>query len=199
MIIKKYVFFALIFIILMGLLYTSIRSGVLEKASSLVRNGLREDKDDDNDDDSDDDPILNPDGSFKKTESQTEDGERKDSEISNSPPECILRTISYSLEDFEKSSICNSYQDADCIDKTVECSASVRNLDYDLAGGFEVIFNYRIVGAPETYSTDSKIKTVQPRAIEEFSSSIQIQGPEANQEITCSFETGDTPKKEICF
>ncbi len=196
---KIHTIIILIFVILFGLLYISMRLGIPEKVSEFVSENILQNEDDDNDDDSDED--LPPED--VPLEDQQAGGEGGGSSAggdgtSPSSPGCIFRTVSYSLENFEKSSICNAYQGNVCIDKTVECSVSVRNLDYEIDGDFEIIFTFSSVGTPDIYTTDSETKTVQPRALEEFLSSIQIQGSEASQEFTCNFEAGATPGKEIC-
>ncbi|MBU0906527.1 MAG: hypothetical protein KKD18_03365 [Nanoarchaeota archaeon] len=200
--VEKRLIIALIAIVIVGLFYISARLS-FPIISDFVSENFQSGQDTDNDDDGNED--LPPDYAVSGS---TAPGGNQGGEVGpggdtsdnpTSPQGCVLRTVSYSLEDFEKTPTCNVYEGENCVDKTVECSVQVRNLDYSLEGDFELIFAYRIVDVPGVYSTDSETETLPPRAVKEFLSSLQVQGPEAKEDITCNFEMGKAPKREVCY
>ncbi len=104
--------------------------------------------------------------------------------------------ISYSIRNFEQSSFCNQYQGADCIDKTSDCSLLVENLDNQVTGIFEIKFTFSNPSNQEL-SSDILDYSISPGNNQTFASSFNIQGQEANQDISCSYTTLTIPEKII--
>lgn len=104
--------------------------------------------------------------------------------------------ISYSIRNFEQNSFCNQYQGVDCIDKTSDCSLLVENLDNQITGIFEIKFIFSNPSKQEL-SSDILSYSISPRNNQTFTSSFNIQGQEANQDISCSYATLKIPEKII--
>ena len=108
----------------------------------------------------------------------------------------IQGQVSYSIRNFKQNSFCNQYQGADCIDKTSDCSLLVENLDNQITGIFEIKF---IFSNPLNQELSSKILSysISSGNNQTFASSFNIQGQEANQDISCSYATLAIPEKII--
>ena len=190
---------ALVFIILLGAVYILIRLEVPQKISEEItqnKKALPPSKV----------PPQDSSAEYQTPPLPSADsatgGSESGSQSSQNPlpfQGCELRTISYGLKNFEKNSICSTYQDTDCVEKTIGCSVSVKNLDYETSGEFEIIFKYTFEDSQETYSTNSETKNVPSGETEKFSNSAVLSGADASREITCNFEVGSAPKKEVCF
>ncbi len=189
---KLHTTIALVFIILLGSIYISTRLEVPQKISEAITQNKKTLPP----------PAVPPQDSSTKSASSATGGSESGSQSSQNPlpfQGCELRTISYGLKNFEKNSICKTYQDTNCIEKTIDCAVSVKNLDYETSGEFEIIFKYTFEDSQETYSTTSETKNVPQRETEKFSNSAILSGADASREITCNFEVGSAPKKEVCF
>jgi len=116
---------------------------------------------------------------------------------------CQQQQISYSISNINKVQICN-FLDADnitCIDKSVECSVEVKNLDYQISGIFEIQLLYVLdgQGTDNFFDSTSSESEISPRQTKTFNGLIQISDPaKANEEINCFFQTLSVPTKEIC-
>lgn len=104
--------------------------------------------------------------------------------------------ISYSIRNFEQSSLCNQYQGTDCIDKTSYCSLLIENLDNQVTGIFEIKFTFSNPLNQEL-SFDILDYSISPGNNQTFASSFNIQGQDANQDISCSYTTLKIPEKII--
>lgn len=104
--------------------------------------------------------------------------------------------ISYSIKNFEQNSFCNQYQGIDCIDKTSDCLLLVENLDNQVIGIFEINFIFSDTLNQELFS-NSISHSISPGNNQTFASSFNIQGQDANQDISCSYATLTIPKKII--
>lgn len=104
--------------------------------------------------------------------------------------------ISYSIRNFKQSSLCNQYQGTDCIDKTSDCSLLIENLDNQVTGIFEIKFTFSNPLNQELFS-DILDYSISPGNNQTFASSFNIQGQEANQDISCSYTTLTIPEKII--
>lgn len=104
--------------------------------------------------------------------------------------------ISYSIKNFKQSSLCNQYQGTDCIDKTSDCSLLIENLDNQVTGIFEIKFTFSNPLNQEL-SSDILDYSISPGNNQTFASSFNIQGQEANQDISCSYTTLTIPEKII--
>ncbi len=104
--------------------------------------------------------------------------------------------ISYSIRNFKQSSLCNQYQGTDCIDKTSDCSLLIENLDNQVTGIFEIKFTFSNTSNQEL-SSDILDYSISPGNNQTFASSLNIQGQEANQDISCSYTTLTIPEKII--
>ena len=116
---------------------------------------------------------------------------------------CQQQQISYSISNINKIQTCN-FLDADsttCIDKSVECSVEVKNLDSQISGTFEIQFLYVLdgQGTDNFFDSTSSESEISPGQTKTFSGLIQISDPaKTNEEINCFFQTLSVPTKEIC-
>ena len=108
----------------------------------------------------------------------------------------IQGQVSYSIRNFKQSSLCNQYQGTDCIDKTSDCSLLIENLDNQVTGIFEIKFTFSNPLNQELFS-DILDYSISPGNNQTFASSFNIQGQEANQDISCSYTTLTIPEKII--
>lgn len=118
----------------------------------------------------------------------------------NSNQNCIEQQISYALKNFIKRETCNEFQQNTCVDKTVDCYLEVHNFDSSVSGIFSIKFTFLDNGI----AFDNAVieKNVNPEDFEIFNAvlELQSQGEEgrANQQIDCSFNTQEVPKKVVC-
>jgi len=112
---------------------------------------------------------------------------------------CEERQISYSLTKFQKTSKCNEFSGQNCIDKTATCSIDVKNLDYNIGGTFTISFTFFDL-KDESYiiQTTQVFYPIEPRNIKTFLSEINVQLPDSNKEISCSYITLEIPTKTVC-
>jgi len=110
--------------------------------------------------------------------------------------------ISYALKNFIKSSICLSFSGNICINKKVDCSVEVHNLDESISGQFAIKITLENLQDNIPLQEFSFSDTINSQNFKTFEKSItfESQSPEgeANKNYTCSFSTLEVPKKEIC-
>ncbi len=116
---------------------------------------------------------------------------------------CPEKQISYSMINFNKTSVCNENQSDVCIDKTVTCSMEIKNRDSEASGFFEVELTFREEENQNNVinKTDSRF-FLEPEEKNKISDSISLQSTGidgiANKKINCFFNTIEVPKKEVC-
>jgi hypothetical protein len=93
-----------------------------------------------------------------------------------------LEQISYSIRNFEQTSLCNEYQAENCIDKSSSCSLTAENLDNQVTGIFEIKFTFFNNLNDELFS-ESISYSISPGNNQTFKSNFNIQGQEANQDV----------------
>jgi len=144
----------------------------------------------------DDKSILEIIGDFLGIDSGGESSEEGSTTSTTQDSVSTQGQISYSIRNFEQNSFCNQYQGADCIDKTSDCSLLVENLDNQITGIFEIKF---IFSNPSNQELSSAILdySISSGKNQTFTSSFNIQGQEANQDISCSYATLTIPEKII--
>lgn len=115
---------------------------------------------------------------------------------------CYNIQVPYALKNFEESFVCNDFQDGVCINKNLNCSLEVYNLDGEASGSFVLQF---ILFEKGTYNQlDSALKEsfLEPGNFEkiEVAFNLQSEGAEgsANKEGECRFFTESVPTKEFC-
>jgi len=117
---------------------------------------------------------------------------------------CQIKQITYSMINFNKSSVCNQQQENICIDKTVSCSIEVHNRDDGVQGFFEIELRFIKEGGEKEDAFEVKISefSLSPETSKFVtgSTNIQSQGIDglANQQINCFYNTLEVPQKEIC-
>ncbi|MFH1451572.1 MAG: hypothetical protein ABIF88_00155 [archaeon] len=119
----------------------------------------------------------------------------------DSSENCFLQKITYSIGNRNITETCNEYFQEECIDKTVKCTVEIRNLDYEIGGIFKVILSFfeKDKTKEDTSYNESFEEEISPRQTITIQSSKQITEPEiVKKEITCFYETTETPEKEIC-
>lgn len=111
------------------------------------------------------------------------------------PNGCTRYFISYSITDINKLENCTSYSGETCTEKTVNCSATVRNRDDYLEGYFRI----EILLMDELALGSSTFDLVIPSNKNSFvSEEFSIYGENATKETSCYFRTLEEPYKEIC-
>lgn len=117
---------------------------------------------------------------------------------------CLIRQISYSMINPNRTMICNEYQGETCINKTIDCSTEIHNRNSEVAGIFELKLIFLEEGENKENAIDTKISsfTLEPMNYEIFEEVISVQsiGEEgiANKNINCFFNTLQVPTKEVC-
>ncbi len=117
---------------------------------------------------------------------------------------CSTNQISYSMTDFNKTSICNNNQSNICIDKIVSCSVKIQNRDNEVTGffGVEMIFIEKGKNREDAFNSSSSRFSLSPMQYEFLSDYISIissgQDGLANKEIDCFYTTIEVPKKQVC-
>lgn len=89
-----------------------------------------------------------------------------------------------------------------CIDKTISCSLTLKNLDTDGSGIWGIDMNYIDKDTSNTIRTDNLSYFVYPQTDQQFTSSIEIISDsvngDANKNITCSYQVVNIPTKQVC-
>ena len=111
--------------------------------------------------------------------------------------ECAEQQISYSLKDFLELETCDILEGNVCIDKIVNCSLVVENLDYQVGGNFEIEFSFIGDGWKKLNSFFGEI-FLGPRIDQRLEKVFNIQGEDADKHIECIFITTKVPMKEVC-
>jgi hypothetical protein len=138
-------------------------------------------------------------GESSGSNSEGSSGGSSSGEKSESNPQtCEERQISYSLSNFVKTEECNEFSGQTCIDKTAFCSIEVKNLDYEVGGTFTLEFTFFDITDKSTIQTTQVSDNIDPRETKTFKSTINVQSPDANKEISCSYLTSQIPTKTIC-
>ena len=105
-----------------------------------------------------------------------------------------IQYFSYSLSEFLSAETCIGYQSQTCIEKTLNCSVIVTNLDYESEGKFTILVKTK---SQEQILQQAEIsQVVQPKQELSFSHIFTITNP--SQEIGCSITTSEIPLKNIC-
>ena len=131
-------------------------------------------------------------------------GQEESTDGQSSGTECYEGQISYSITNFNVTSICNAYDEEICLDKTVICSIEIHNMDDDISGFFEIKLLFVEEGGNLENPIDEKTSRffLEPQDYNLFEDSINIQssgqGGLANKEITCFYSTLEVPKKSFC-
>jgi len=131
------------------------------------------------------------------------DGGGGSSSSSGGSENCVREQISYSMVDFNKTELCNSYSGEICIDKTVFCDVEIQNRD-SAGGDFEVGLFFVERYQEMTDQFDSKIRMFQLGGGQDYffndTTNIQSSGADglANKQINCYFISMIVPTKEIC-
>lgn len=129
--------------------------------------------------------------------------------------ECETKEIAYSINNFIFNyETCNQYQDrcdkyilgicskktTFCVDKSVSCSLTLRNLDNEERGQWTIRFLFK--ASSSVVDTQDVTNFLYPQSEKQFVgvSRITSEGEEgdANKAITCSYVEADAPTKQVC-
>ena len=112
---------------------------------------------------------------------------------------CQQTQISYSLTNLKTEYVCTTFQNGECLDKTVNCSIQVRNLDYTTSGIFVVSLKFFEKNNEAIIFQEIEKSTIlEPREFNILEAEINLNSPNANKEVDCNFRSVQIPKKEIC-
>ncbi len=185
---KKLVLFIFILFLTAFGVFLVLQSYNLAKTEKIISNiGSPE---------SDEDIKEEQETEIKAGEEGIEAGEGTGSEDADSASGCEEKQISYSIKDFNQISICSKYENALCIDKTINCSLKLENLDEEITGLFEIKFVFFNEDNEKLYSSISSF-LLEPKTEKIIESIFNIKGEDA-EEIICSYNTLKIPKKQIC-
>lgn len=124
---------------------------------------------------------------------------RGTNENPNSKKNCQKVQISYSLGQITWNSICNMYENEVCINKLINCSAEIRNLEKTAGGEFGVEFTFYDKDNIETILGRKSLNVfIDNQESKVVSGSLIIPDENANKEISCYCTTLSVPKKEVC-
>ncbi|MFH1803136.1 MAG: hypothetical protein ABH864_06855 [archaeon] len=192
----------LIFIILAGLLYISLRLGLDDAIQNTLSKKASNNQTGNNIIISR--PPDQPESEEDQDQQDEEDEEKQDSGEQSGTngtgeiQDYCTQVVAYSLLDFSEQETCNLYQGETCIDKTLNCTVSVQNLDHSIGGDFTVRFEFEDYATGETILALTQTQHVEPRQISPFSRERNFQSPEARKNIDCKFSTESAPSLVIC-
>jgi len=137
--------------------------------------------------------------SSSNTASEGGSGSSGSSTSSPTSPSCEQRSISYALKNFVKDSVCLSYNGEDCIDKRVNCSVEVYNLDSSVSGSFIIKIELKELESQQKVDEFNLSDSIDPQSFKVFEKSINFDSPqEANKNYTCVFSNLKIPEKQEC-
>lgn len=111
---------------------------------------------------------------------------------------CELVQISYSLKNFESKEECLQEEVEECISKQINCTIEIHNLDEQI-GSFELGLVLFKEENSESIDYLTLLKDVEGKKFEKVSWSFNVEGNNANEDLSCAFKTTLVPKKEICI
>lgn len=115
-----------------------------------------------------------------------------------SQEEDCAQSIAYTLLDFSQEENCNAFQGSDCIDKTINCSVYLKNLDFELGGEFTIKFDFKEKSSEEILASQTQTQSVAPQETLLFSRTQNFQMPNSNKSVECQFPTESSPQRNIC-
>jgi len=124
-------------------------------------------------------------------------GRTPDQDSTGSQITCVIEPLPYALKKPTTLETCNSYSGESCVDKTVICKVEAHNLEYANSGDFEIKTSIVNESYGEVYST-SETKVILPQSHQEYTAQESFQGENADQILTCFFNTISVPEGEIC-
>lgn len=172
-----------------------------EKQSKISMYGIEEEQEDT---DNIQDTINNNYPDFL-TDNENTNKEPSDSQSTQNSGLCTTKQISYSMENLNKTSVCNQYQDNICINKTVYCLIDIYNKDNEISGFFDIQIFF--IEENKTQQDAIDVKTFRfslspdSKQIITTSTNIKSSGEDglANKKINCLFNTLEVPTKEVCL
>ncbi len=123
---------------------------------------------------------------------------------SSSELTCITKSISYSILNIEKNSVCNEYQNETCLNKTITCSSEVHNRDLEISGFFEMELKFveEIKNIGDPLETRTSRFFLNPGEYESLGETLTIIGTDENSSsnkiINCFHDTIEIPTKQVC-
>jgi len=117
---------------------------------------------------------------------------------------CTISQSSYSLENIQINQVCNAYSGQICIDKTITCSIEINNLDFEIKGNFNLEMFFVEAGKLKSDALEARNSEfiIDPGEFQLYEETLNIQGSgendPSNKEITCFYNTLETPRREIC-
>lgn len=127
-----------------------------------------------------------------------------DKETSSYTGGCIPKQIAHSLTNLEYNTQCREYTGEVCINKLVNCSINIQNLDAEMAGDFEIQLSMVEDGKPKEDAIDTQTFNfyLEPQESQITQGQKEIlsigEDGQANKEIKCIFNTLSVPIKEPC-
>jgi hypothetical protein len=210
---KVYVMVILVIIISLGIVYIAYRIDLLKNIPEIARGIFQNNNQNPNSDSNNNPNRLNqPDSSTDSLDRENEDnpnentgegsesgeGDDDSGEQNNQTENYCSQILSYTLLDFSEQEICNTYQGLDCIDKTLNCSVFVQNLDQELGGDFTVRFDFEDKKTKEKIFSTTETQYLSPRQTSQFSRSQNFILPNSNNSLQCKFSTENPPARYIC-
>jgi hypothetical protein len=203
---QKIIIPSLIGIIILGFIYIYFQapiettpSDIIEKASEYVKK-IVESEEPDIERDPDDKIDYEGGDIVGEGFSNEGGGEGSGESNSNQPSEitCSKHQLPYSLRRSETIETCNTYQENNCIDKTVECYIELHNGQSSVSGDYTIRTYLLDESFQEIFST-TQTKTVPPESFAAYETQSNFTDPEtAQQKLTCFFNTVSVPEVEVC-
>ncbi len=111
--------------------------------------------------------------------------------------------VAYSLEYLDVIETCNQEVNGECLNKKVDCSLTVTNLDEQISGVFEIRFYFLEKGDrnDESFASVKVSDIIYAKSYNIFKANKLITESEnglANKTISCGFDTIRVPEKNIC-
>ncbi len=112
-------------------------------------------------------------------------------------PNCQESQISYSVQNLNSISVCNTNSSGKCIDKSVTCSLDIYNFDDSTSG----IFAIRFFVVEQGENTENSFANASVQTNVEFDNNATLtnqfdfQDENANKNLACVYRTEFVPKK----
>lgn len=117
---------------------------------------------------------------------------------------CHDEQISYSMGSFYENFECNLFDEGVCIDKTINCSVAVKNLDPNVVGifGVEMRFQQKFDRVDDYFDSLNSTFSLGPGEMWTLKglSNVRSSGEEgiANKNLGCKYIMLQVPRKEVC-
>ena len=112
---------------------------------------------------------------------------------------CTQEQVSYSLTDLNPFSFCKSVQDNTCVEKEVTCRSTIRNINLNVGGNFEIVFSiHEELDINNVFDVGVNSGFAEPNQTILIKLTRVLNETYADFNISCSSLTLIVPTEEVC-